>query len=145
MKLMKQLLRTQTIAAFLLSLSTCPLIAADVTGDRLNIGLNHTFSGDLSSIAGGEANTLNAGKSFLGGGYENILSSEYCVLGGGYINVIDTDSISSFIGGGAQNYIQAIYGTIAGGAFSEVLAYGGGVLGGVLNIIHTNADYAVIG
>jgi hypothetical protein len=88
--------------------------AADVTGDRLNIGTGHTLSGTTSSIAGGNQNTVPGNQSFIGSGTFNYVSGTTSVVGGGNSNT----NISSIavIGGGFHNYAAGLASFIGGGA-----------------------------
>lgn len=149
MKLMKQLLRNQTNAALVLLLSACPLIAADVNGDRLNIGSGQSLSGSWATIAGGIYNTNAAFGSAIGGGVDNWLTTpaEYSVVSGGYSNTIH--SWYSVIAGGARNLMddETEGSVIAGGWGNKIHhdAYAGSISGGAENTIGTNSPYAWIG
>lgn len=169
--LKSSLMKTQTLVVrgliVLCSLSTATF-AADVTGDRLNIGAGHTLTGTGASIAGGLTNRVTSNYStvgggylnevtntysFVGGGYDNLVGAELSAIGGGYLNTIR--SAEAFIGGGQENLIStgSDYSTIGGGYLNTVSTnyafIGGGnaniasgslsVLGG--GYLNTNAAY----
>jgi len=157
----------------LLAVVQSTTFAADVTGDRLNIGTGHGLVGSWATIAGGGNNTNQGYLSVISGGQLNRIDatnatdngSLYCTIGGGYSNLISSNSYRSTIGGGASNLIadDANRSTIAGGdsniiehdAYASVI--GGGlqnvilraspyatIAGGGNNLILTNSDYSTI-
>ena len=65
---------------------------------KLQIGSGHTNSGTLSSIGGGDTNTITSTCGFIGSGCNNRISN-----------------IGGFIGGGKSNCVQRCFSTIAGG------------------------------
>jgi len=53
-------------------MSTCSVgMAADVTGDRLDIGRGHTLTGTYATIAGGETNKATTNYAVVSGGFLN--------------------------------------------------------------------------
>ena len=96
----------------------------DIVGNRLNIGLGHSLSGILASIAGGSNNAAYSAYSIIGGGFGNTIgiflagySGSENVLGGGLSNSITTFSSDNFLGGGSGNGI---------GSFASDNVLGGG-------------------
>jgi hypothetical protein len=76
----------------------------------LTIGSNHTNTGTLSSIAGGNGNIISSQGdcSFIGGGLTNTVSACYSIIGSGQNNCIRCDLASwSVIGGGRDNLIYS--------------------------------------
>src|SRR4051812_37871857 len=93
-------------------------LAADVTGDRLNIGYTHTLGGYYSTIAGGTFNTNLAQWSVISGGSENLIQTngnDYGTIGGGVENLILSNSYWSTISGGARNSIEDANRSVIGG------------------------------
>lgn len=105
---------------------TC--FGADVTGDRLKIGLNPSVTGTYATIAGGERNT-NAGLwGVISGGIENRIPSTYD---------------SAVIGGGAFNYLENHFTTVAGGINNAVYGEGGTIGGGNANRVFLDNVYGM--
>ena len=73
-------------------------VTGDLTGQRLNIGVGNTLSGDQSSIAGGLNNTVSA---------------DYATIGGGRINT--ASAVGATVVGGVGNAATNRYATVAGG------------------------------
>lgn len=152
---------------------TATLHAADVTGDRLNIGTGHGLTGGSATIAGGLNNTNQGYVGTISGGHLNRIEapsgldsgSLYNTIGGGYNNLIRSNSYRSVISGGANNIIadDAERSVIGGGdsnmiyrdAFASWIGGGlthfigrdsayGSIGGGGGNLIRSNAAYATI-
>jgi trimeric autotransporter adhesin len=91
-------------------LSGHALLAADVPGERLNIGEGHSLTGTRASIAGGIYNTnaaLNA------------------TIAGGNYNVVHSNATVSVIAGGDANVIYSSHSTVAGGGLNKILRTNG--------------------
>lgn len=99
-------------------------------------GYYNTASGDRAAMVGGFENAASGIGSFIGGGYYNTASGVYATVGGGYYN--RAAGIGSFVGGGGYNQ-----GTLSAGNnnYGDAAA----IVGGVGNVIETNAAYAFIG
>jgi hypothetical protein len=132
--------------------------AADVLGDRGNIGYNHTLSGTaatitggsnnvasatLSTVSGGYGNSVTAPGAFIGGGVENSASGTNSVIAGGEDNT--NTSSWGVVGGGYGNLMQDAYGVIAGGWGNIDLGYYSTIAGGAYSIIGSNGAGGFIG
>jgi hypothetical protein len=117
---MKRTTRTHLLVAAMAMLSAGLLNAADVTGDRLNVGIAHGLSGTAaaSSIAGGENNTIGNTTLFslIGGGLDNVIGTNCWSAGilAGDGNTIANNVQYAFIGAGYGNVLSADYSTILG-------------------------------
>lgn len=154
-----------------LALATLNLNAADVTGDRLDIGVSHVLTGTRASIAGGNANTNTGNFSTIAGGYHNRITSSNSFIGGGlhnyawdYNGTIGGGSYNTVallatisggggntalgeyatIGGGINNSASGQSCTVAGGEYNSALAEWSTIGGGTTNRIIGGADWAVI-
>ncbi len=121
-----------------------------------------------TALGAGSGNSIASGVSdaFIGGGSQNIASTNYVVIGGGYYNAANGDSAT--VSGGSGNTASGNSATVAGGngntASGAGSFIGGGginggyvdqgninqgesaaIVGGVRNLIQSNADYAFIG
>ena len=131
--------------------------AADLLGGRLNVGIWHVLGGNLSSIAGGQQNTItNADYAFIGGGIVNSIldgnrsaDGNCSVIAGGSSNLVSPSNYCSTISGGAGNSIgEGNYcSTIGGGSGNSIQtnAISSTIGGGSANSIQTNATYSTIG
>jgi hypothetical protein len=141
---MKTYLRTKSnIKHTLIALSAAvasafSVVAGDLTADRLDIGINHSFPAGsaYSSIAGGVSNVLIGSYSVIGGGYSNSVTEDFSFIGGGVGNT--NLSEESFIGGGIYNRQNCEYGVIGGGEFNTNLGFYASIVGGAYNLIWTN-------
>jgi hypothetical protein len=130
-------MKLKTCISVLSTLSIIPAacLAADVTGDRGNIGLLHELEGDYSTISGGVVNTIDGYWSTIAGGAYNSLYGNFNIIGGGTWNFITANVCT--IGGGDINWItNGHYVTIAGGKLNIANGYGGTIGGGEHNLIH---------
>jgi trimeric autotransporter adhesin len=153
---MKRTTRTHLLVAAMAMLSAGLLNAADVTGDRLNVGIAHGLSGTAaaSSIAGGENNTIGNTTLFslIGGGLDNVIGTNCWSAGilAGDGNTIANNVQYAFIGAGYGNVLSADYSTILGlninitanafasfgnGYFNDIDGPYGTILNGVNNIV----------
>src|SRR6267142_6485755 len=72
-----------------------PIVAADVTGDRGNIGQSHVLTGGWATIGGGNSNTNRTYGSTIGGGIANMIDTnlnDFCTISGGEENIIFSNS-----------------------------------------------------
>ena len=70
--------RLLTGSAVLASVSliiTPAAFAADVTGDRANIGASHLLTGSYATITGGSSNTNKSTHSVIAGGFANMIET----------------------------------------------------------------------
>jgi hypothetical protein len=163
---MKTSIRTHRVVALAALLSAPVLHAADVTGDRLNVGTSHSLSGTAadSSIAGGQNNTIGNTTlySLIGGGLDNTIGAN-CYFSGifaGEVNTISNYVQYGFIGAGFGNELGGNYSTILGihvnissnafgsfgnGYYNNMDSPYGVILNGLEQNISADADYALIG
>lgn len=78
-------------------------------------GSSHAISGDYSTIAGGEFDTIGSDHVFIGGGHANRSDAANSVIGGGQHNLITNDGFAGTIGGGDANKVAYQWGTVSGG------------------------------
>ncbi len=104
----------------LTNLNVSTQISGDVEADRLNIGTDHTLSGDWATIAGGAENEAIGLASSIGGGGGNIASEMGTTISGGSVNRA-TGEFATVVGGFA-NTAGGAAATVAGG--SENIADG---------------------
>jgi hypothetical protein len=126
-------------------------VAGTVKATALNVGQNHTLTGDLATIAGGFQNTIsNAAWSVdsIGGGQENrIERAGSATIAGGNQNTISNGAWAAAIGGGQNNRIaSATHAAIGGGQQNTIAdgAWGATVPGGAGNSIQPNSVLATI-
>lgn len=104
MKTLKAIISLALVATATMVLNRQSLFAADVTGDRANIGANHVLTGNSSTITGGGANTNKATFSVIAGGANNMIETndnQFSTISGGSENIIFEESYWSAISGGA--------------------------------------------
>jgi hypothetical protein len=146
---MKAILSTFSAAAAVASallINQQSISAADVTGDRANIGTGHTLAGTLSSITGGRNNTITNTHSFIGGGTNNYIGGYEAVIGGGRDNIIQ-QAKHTVIAGGHNNAIFSSIGehaVISGGEQNTNNSMWATIGGGFVNLIQTNATNGTI-
>ncbi len=139
-----------------------------VLGQRLNIGVDHTLTGALATIAGGASNTNRGGGAVISGGMSNAIESfafeatiaggknnridssgVWAAIGGGWRNEIQVNAQSSVIGGGRENVIEpwSQHSVIAGGSGNTVQSNSSSAVisGGDRNSIGTNGYGSTIG
>ena len=137
-------MKLKTCVSVLSTLSIIPAacLAADVTGDRNNIGLLHSLGGTYSTISGGVVNTTDGDWNTIGGGSYNLIQGNLSTIGGGNFNWME--AYVSFIGGGNANQMNGGNClTISGGSINTAAGYGGAIGGGEFNSVSTN--FAAIG
>jgi hypothetical protein len=117
--------------------------AADVTGDRLNIGAGHSLTGTDSSIAGGFTNRINADYATIAGGYSNTNTSSAGFIGGGQDNSVSV-GIFPTIAGGYANRVTGSFSFIGGGEANLISGDDSTIGSGYANLI-TNAYTVVAG
>ena len=88
-------------------------VGADAIGATIGGGVDHTASGDKSTIAGGEQNTTMQPYSTIGGGLLNRAEGDRSTIAGGSDNAALASGTT--VGGGAGNQVAAMFGTISGG------------------------------
>jgi hypothetical protein len=112
-------------------------IGADSTiaNEKLTIGESHSNSGTLSSIAGGESNTINTGAhcSTIAGGDTNKICANHthAFIGGGHDNRVDGGNHSVLVGGiencndgGGCSVLVGGYSNYNNGGFASVIVGG---------------------
>src|SRR5206468_1605946 len=92
-------MKAKTLTLLLCACTATAALATDVTGDRLNIGSGNTISGTYTTIAGGNANSVDVQLGVIGGGQYNTNSGGvdggWDTIGGGYGNLIHKTSSST--------------------------------------------------
>ncbi|MBI5383254.1 MAG: tail fiber domain-containing protein [Verrucomicrobia bacterium] len=90
---------------------------------RLQVGLWCEAGPNLTTVAGGLANTNLGSWSFLGGGTTNTIQTNAtrAFLGGGAGNTIQSNADHATLGGGLNNTTGADYATVPGGANNSAL------------------------
>src|SRR5258705_8719908 len=97
--------------------------AADLTGDRLNVGQGHTLSGSWATIAGGETNKATTNYAVVSGGFSNSAVAVKSVVSGGSENVVS--GTNSTIAGGNRNRVEGPFSVISGGERNKILTTNG--------------------
>ena len=129
--------------------STLSVTGAVEGSTTLTIGSSQTNSGTLSSIGGGDTNTIISGCGFIGAGCNNRISNVGGFIGAGHTNCIQR--CFSTIVGGTLNCTNSSYGhdSIGGGRGNSISGTYSGykvIAGGQSNTISNSySGYSAIG
>ncbi|HRY47976.1 MAG TPA: tail fiber domain-containing protein [Candidatus Paceibacterota bacterium] len=114
------------------------IIGGDLTVRRLKVGVNHTLTGDLATIAGGQNNTASGMFATIGGGWSHSAVGAQATIGGGQGN--SAVSAVTVVCGGYGNMALAPGAFVGGGGYdgqsyngNVASGYGSVVVGGVGN------------
>jgi hypothetical protein len=93
------------------------IVGGDLRASRLQVGQNHTLSGDYATIAGGSGNAASSYGDTVGGGETNTASGGCATVPGGYGNMASGPCAT--VAGGEWNIASGVYATVAGGIWNE--------------------------
>ncbi len=112
-----------------------------IGGQSLDVGVNNTATGTLTTIAGGTSNNVSSNYGTIGGGTGNEVSGNVGVVGGGSSNFATGDHAAVF--GGELNYASGTHAVVCGGYFNVAGSDFDVCVGGVSNIV--TGDPAFLG